>query len=241
MACTAVPYRHRHLPGASSRQLMVKDGQHCRYTSSPTLPPSVESAKKTLRSMQRGAPEGASSKYGTPRLEYLQQLVTEFQQTVSEEAKEQIVAHLANFGYDPLNYDYLQHLHVQDLFLDCLTEPNEKLVEFAVGGISNCCPDPANAAVIVSSGGIPLLISCLSSPVENMVLSTVISLYYLCTLSTRKEILIPQVIEAIRAYAASVANCRFRNIATAFLGRYKLYLEERSSVKAGSWTKTAMP
>ncbi|KAL2641949.1 hypothetical protein R1flu_009536 [Riccia fluitans] len=163
-----------------------------------------------------------AGKYGTPRLEYLQQLVTEFQQTVSEEAKEQIVAHLANFGYDPLNYEYLRQLHVQDLFLDCLTEPNEKLVEFAVGGISNCCPDPANAAVIVSSGGIPLLISCLSSPVENTVLSTVTSLYYLCTPSTRKEILIPQVIEAIRAYAASDANCRFRNIATAFLGRYAM-------------------
>ncbi|KAL2620534.1 hypothetical protein R1flu_000739 [Riccia fluitans] len=38
----------------------------------------------------------------------------------------------------------------QDLFLDCLTEPNKKLVEFAVRGISNCCPDPANAAVITS-------------------------------------------------------------------------------------------
>ncbi|KAL3700098.1 hypothetical protein R1sor_018120 [Riccia sorocarpa] len=156
-------------------------------------------------------------KYGTPRLQYLQQLVTEFQQSVNEEAKEQIVAHLANFGYDPLNYDYLRQLHVLDLFLDCLTEPNEKLVEFAVGGISNCCPDPAIAAMVVSNGGIPLLISCLSSPVENTVLSGITSLYYLCTPLNRKEILIPQVIQSIRAFAASDSNPRFRNIATAFL------------------------
>ncbi|BBN00643.1 armadillo repeat-containing protein 7 [Marchantia polymorpha subsp. ruderalis] len=167
-----------------------------------------------------GRQKERTGKYGTPRVEYLQELVTEFQQTVSEEAKEQIVAHLANFGYDPLNYEYLRQLHVLDLFLDCLTEPNEKLVEFGVGGISNCCPDPANAAAIVSSGGIPLLVSCLSSAVENTVLSTITSLYYLCTPSTSKEILDPLVVEAIRGFANSDANCRSRNVARAFIEKF---------------------
>jgi hypothetical protein len=46
--------------------------------------------------------------------------------------------------------------------MDCLSEPNEKLVEFGVGGICNCAPDPANAAVLVANGGIPLIISCLA-------------------------------------------------------------------------------
>lgn len=30
-------------------------------------------------------------------------------------------------------------LNVLELFLDCITEPNEKLIEFGVGGICNCC------------------------------------------------------------------------------------------------------
>lgn len=67
------------------------------------------------------------------RLEYLQALVTEFQVTDSSEAKEQVLANLANFAYDPKNYEYLRQLQVLDLFLDMLTEDNETLVEFAIG------------------------------------------------------------------------------------------------------------
>lgn len=52
------------------------------------------------------------------------------------EAKEQVLANLANFAYDPKNYEYLRQLQVLDLFLDMLTEDNETLVEFAIG--KNC-------------------------------------------------------------------------------------------------------
>uniref|UniRef100_A0A9L0R9F3 Armadillo repeat containing 7 n=1 Tax=Equus caballus TaxID=9796 RepID=A0A9L0R9F3_HORSE len=66
------------------------------------------------------------------RLGYLQALVTEFQETESEDAKEQVLANLANFAYDPSNYQYLRQLQVLDLFLDSLSEENETLVEFAI-------------------------------------------------------------------------------------------------------------
>lgn len=97
------------------------------------------------------------------------------------ESKERIVAHLANFAYDPINYNdfrkvihslLLRHLHpgidrvwkcqgvllhslltqtlcvrslevqlhVVDLFMDCLTEPNERLIQFGMEGLCNCCP-----------------------------------------------------------------------------------------------------
>uniref|UniRef100_A0A8D2N4V9 Armadillo repeat containing 7 n=2 Tax=Passerellidae TaxID=1729112 RepID=A0A8D2N4V9_ZONAL len=69
---------------------------------------------------------------------YLQALVTEFQVTDSTEAKEQVLANLANFAYDPSNYEYLRQLQVLDLFLDMLTEDNETLVEFAMG---KGCPE----------------------------------------------------------------------------------------------------
>ncbi|KAJ7571776.1 hypothetical protein O6H91_01G177000 [Diphasiastrum complanatum] len=146
-----------------------------------------------------------TGKYGTSRDQYLQDLVTQFQKTTSEEFKEQIVAHLANFSYDPFNYDHFRKLHILDLFLDCLTEPNAKLVEFALGGICNCCPDPANAAIIVQNGGIALIVSCLTSPVENTVLSAIAALYYLCTPSTKKE---------------GLVHLRIRNIAKVFLSMH---------------------
>ncbi|KAF9665411.1 hypothetical protein SADUNF_Sadunf16G0119800 [Salix dunnii] len=152
--------------------------------------------------------EERTGKYGTPRLQYLQELVNQFQNAEDEgtfkfcsclskyrnlggsrgrssfsllfflavvqvasmsERKERIVANLANFAYDPYNYTFLRQLNVLELFLDCITEPNEKLVEFGIGGICNSCVDPANAAIISQSGGIPLTIQCLSSPVRNTV------------------------------------------------------------------------
>ncbi|XP_060242393.1 armadillo repeat-containing protein 7 isoform X2 [Meriones unguiculatus] len=67
------------------------------------------------------------------RLGYLQALVTEFQETESQDAKEQVLANLANFAYDPSNYQYLRQLQVLDLFLDSLSEENETLVKFAIG------------------------------------------------------------------------------------------------------------
>eukprot|EP00246_Nothoceros_aenigmaticus_P017996 TRINITY_DN9224_c0_g1_i4.p2 TRINITY_DN9224_c0_g1~~TRINITY_DN9224_c0_g1_i4.p2 ORF type:complete len:161 (-),score=25.02 TRINITY_DN9224_c0_g1_i4:130-612(-) len=128
-------------------------------------------------------------KYGTPRDQYLQELVTQFQNSVDEESKERIVAHLANFAYDPINYDDFQKLHVPDLFMDCLTEPNEKLVQFGIEGLCNCSPDPAIAATIVKNDGIPVIISCLSSPVQKTALAAITTLYYLCAPSTQKAIL----------------------------------------------------
>ncbi|CAI5495909.1 unnamed protein product [Closterium sp. Naga37s-1] len=106
---------------------------------------------------------------GMSRLEHLQALVTEFQTTQNEEAKEQIVANLANFAYDPINYDHLRKLNVLELFLDCLTEENAKLVDFGMGGLCNVAADTANASAIATADNIPLIVDCLSSPVESTV------------------------------------------------------------------------
>ncbi|XP_021741087.1 actin-regulating kinase PRK1-like isoform X2 [Chenopodium quinoa] len=111
-----------------------------------------------------------TGKYGTPRPQHLQQLITQFQNsTISNESKEKIVANLANFSYDPYNYAILRDLNVLELFIDCLTEPNERLIEFAVGGICNAVADPQNAQIVCDCGGVAALIDCLSSPVRNTV------------------------------------------------------------------------
>ncbi|RAL53012.1 hypothetical protein DM860_016247 [Cuscuta australis] len=165
--------------------------------------------------------EERTGKYGTPRVQYLQELVSRFQNASDEETKEQIVANLANFAYDPFNYTFLRQLNVIELFLDCLTEPNEKLVEFGVGGICNCCADPTNAALVTQNDGIPLVIQCLSSPVRNTVNYGLGALYYLCNASNKEEILKPEVLDVIRRYAAAKeVSVSFSNLAQAFLDKH---------------------
>ncbi|CAL5405517.1 unnamed protein product [Camellia sinensis] len=165
--------------------------------------------------------EERTGKYGTPRLQYLQELVSQFQNATSEESKERIVANLANFAYDPYNYTFLRQLNILELFLDCITEPNEKLVEFGVGGICNSCVDPANAAIVTQCGGIPLIIQCLSSPVRNTVNYALGALYYLCNASNKEEILKPEVVDVMRRYAAAGAvSVSFSNLAQAFLDKH---------------------
>ncbi|GMP46278.1 hypothetical protein CsSME_00014498 [Camellia sinensis var. sinensis] len=165
--------------------------------------------------------EERTGKYGTPRLQYLQELVSQFQNATSEESKERIVANLANFAYDPYNYTFLRQLNILELFLDCLTEPNEKLVEFGVAGICNSCVDPANTAIVSQCGGIPLIIQCLSSPVRNIVNYALGALYYLCNASNKEEILKPEVVDVIRRYAAAGAvSVSFSNLAQAFLDKH---------------------
>ncbi|KAI3803206.1 hypothetical protein L1987_31355 [Smallanthus sonchifolius] len=165
--------------------------------------------------------EERTGKYGTPRVQYLQELVSQFQNASSEDLKEKIVANLANFAYDPYNYVFLRQLNVLELFLDCITEPNEKLIEFGAGGICNSCVDPANAAVITKCDGVPLLIQCLSSPVKNTVNYAIGALYYLCNASTKEIILKPEVVDIIKRYAAAGAvSVSFSNLAQAFIDKH---------------------
>ncbi|KAK7300638.1 hypothetical protein RJT34_11486 [Clitoria ternatea] len=162
-----------------------------------------------------------TGKYGTPRLQYLQELVTQFQNSSEDEMREKILANLANFAYDPYNYNFLRQLNVLELFLDCLTEPNEKLVEFGVGGICNSCADPTNAAILSECGAIPLIIQCLSSPVRNTVNYALAALYYVCNGSNKEEILKPEVVDLIKRYAAAEeVSVSFSNLAKAFLDKH---------------------
>ncbi|KAK7274143.1 hypothetical protein RIF29_15220 [Crotalaria pallida] len=162
-----------------------------------------------------------TGKYGTPRLQYLQELVIQFQNTSDDETKEKILGNLANFAYDPYNYNFLHQLNVLELFMDCMTEPSEKLVEFGVGGICNSCADPANAAIVTECGGIPLIIQCLSSPVRNTVNSAIGALYYVCNDSNKEEVLKPEVVDLIKRYAAAEeVSVSFSNLAKAFLDKH---------------------
>ena len=156
---------------------------------------------------------------GVGRLSFLQSLVTEFQDTTSEEAKVQVLANLANFAYDPINYHYLRQLHVIDLFLDCLSLDNDEMQQYAVGGICNLCLDHENKAYILSHDGVNQVITCLSSSNEETVVTAISTLMFLVTPQSKTEITTRPVMEAMVQLSAS-RNPRLSNLATIFLEDY---------------------
>lgn len=156
------------------------------------------------------------SKKESDRFEYLQTLVTEFQDTDSDDAKEQVLANLANFAYDPKNMDYLRQLQVIDLFLDMLTEEKENFVEFGMGGLCNLSMDPECCDIILQSNGISLVTNCLSSQREETVLSAITTLMNLTTPSTRSNITNTPIVQCMLRFSLSESP-RLRNLAAVFL------------------------
>lgn len=157
--------------------------------------------------------------YGIGRLSYLQSLVTEYEETSSDDAKRQILANLANFGYDPLNYDYFRQLNVLDMFLDALEEGDEKFVEFGIGGLCNVCLDKQNKEYIVKNDGIDLVQKCLShSNVETKV-SALTTLMFLICPESKKDILTLDFAKQMLELAES-SNLRLSNLANIFLKDY---------------------
>ncbi|XP_015670528.1 armadillo repeat-containing protein 7 [Protobothrops mucrosquamatus] len=179
---------------------------------------------------------------GLGRLEYLQALVTEFQVTDNSGAKEQVLANLANFAYDPQNYEYLRQLRVLDLFLDMLTEDNDSLVEFALGGLCNLCLDKINKDYILEAGGVSAVVNCLASANEETVLSAVTTLMYLSTAQSRQEITALPVIECMLRFSLST-NRRLKNLATIFLEDYcsPLQVEEARSLTRNTAVGIPLP
>ncbi|XP_062581543.1 armadillo repeat-containing protein 7-like [Saccostrea cucullata] len=157
--------------------------------------------------------------HGIGRFSYLQALVTEFQETDSLESKQEVLANLGNFAYDPVNYEYIRTLNIIDLFLDCLEEDDEKLVEFGIGGLCNLSLDKINKEEILKNSGVKLVMKCLSSPNEETVLSAITTLMYLATPVSRAEITALPIVECMLRFSEST-NPRLSNLAKVFLEDY---------------------
>ncbi|KAG8564929.1 hypothetical protein GDO81_012639 [Engystomops pustulosus] len=177
---------------------------------------------------------------GADRFQYLQALVTEFQDTDSADAKEQVLANLANFSYDPKNFSYLRQLQVPDLFLDMLTEDNETLVEFGIGGLCNLSLDKACKSHILASGGPSLVINCLSSRREETVLSAITALMYLSTGASQADISTRPVVECMLRFSLST-NRRLSNLANVFLEDYCTEEQVREARSVEQHTALGIP
>ncbi|XP_015185037.1 PREDICTED: uncharacterized protein LOC107070967 [Polistes dominula] len=148
---------------------------------------------------------------GVGRYDFLKLLINEFKSTSSKDAKQQVLANLANFAYDPINYDYLRQLKVIDLFLHILSEDNTTFVRFAIGGICNLCLDPINKAYILRNQGIPLVSLLLNSQDEGIILSSITTLMFLITPESKDDILSPTIVKHMQDFSNST-NTRIKNL-----------------------------
>ncbi|XP_069701951.1 armadillo repeat-containing protein 7 isoform X2 [Periplaneta americana] len=137
----------------------------------------------------------------------------------AKECKEQVLANLANFAYDPINYEFLRKLNVIDLFLDQLSEENTNFVQFALSGLCNLALDIENKEHILHCGGVRIVAACLSSRDEDTVLSAISTLMFLITPESKPEITTPEIVDCIFRLSRS-RNTRLRNLATIFLEDY---------------------
>ncbi|XP_002731356.2 armadillo repeat-containing protein 7-like [Saccoglossus kowalevskii] len=163
--------------------------------------------------------EKRTGSHGVGRFQFLQQLVIEFQKSKNEDDKEQVLANLANFAYDPINYDYIRQLNVIDLFLDMLEEPKESFVEFSIGGLCNLVLDKQNKEYIIANNGVKLIIDSLSRSSAEIIISAVTTLMWLITPSTKADILTVPVIQCMQRLSQS-GNSRISNLAVIFLQDY---------------------
>ncbi|KAK8808486.1 hypothetical protein WA158_008387 [Blastocystis sp. Blastoise] len=164
-----------------------------------------------------------TGKYGTPRFEYLQQLIQEFQDTEDIESKRQIICNLANFAYDPINYGFFRELNIFELFLDCLTEDNDDIKEFAIGGLCNGICDLENMKVISENIEIKDIIRLLSSTNVNTVLHTITTLYYMLEEeSLRPKLIKKNILHAMSNYK-DCSNKALSNLATIYLEKCEQY------------------
>ncbi|KAF7287560.1 hypothetical protein GWI33_005924 [Rhynchophorus ferrugineus] len=154
---------------------------------------------------------------GVGRYEFLKQLVTEFTTTKSYDAQKQILANLANFAYDPINYEFIAQLHIIDLFLAQLSESSEELIHFALAGLCNICCDPESREYINSLNGIYLVSQYLGHSNEDIALNALTTLFYL--FDSTNPIISDDLRMKVQAYEKS-SDARFQNLGKIFSDTY---------------------
>jgi hypothetical protein len=104
-----------------------------------------------------------------------------------------IIRHLANFAYDPINFDFFIKFGVLELFLDNLRSSSEFL-KCSISGICNCSLgdlalqtifllknnlDPRIQKTLFKNNGIELVSSCLSSSDHEVCMDAITTLYFI--------------------------------------------------------------
>ncbi|CDS09291.1 hypothetical protein LRAMOSA10651 [Lichtheimia ramosa] len=167
------------------------------------------------------------SQKGSDRGEYLSQLVQEYLVTRSLEAKQQVLANLANFAYDPINYEHLWQANAIDLFINGLEDPDPLLNEFGAGGLANICSDSNHRQYIfLQPECINLLKKTVCNAVNNTqaqdetIINAMTTLMLLIEPSSQQVICTPELKKGLEQLRSSEKSARVRTMTALFLNDY---------------------
>ncbi|TMW53991.1 hypothetical protein DOY81_000923 [Sarcophaga bullata] len=146
---------------------------------------------------------------GINRQEFIEHLVEEYYTTTNVEAQEQVTANLANFAYDPINWEYLKTAEVLNLFMELLDNPNENLQLHASAGLCNICLDQESINYIVNDQNLKNIKKRLFLTRNPNIILNLLTLFYQLIanqLRAKANILCASVLKQIKEF-----NLRYEN------------------------------
>uniref|UniRef100_A0A336MK61 CSON001023 protein n=1 Tax=Culicoides sonorensis TaxID=179676 RepID=A0A336MK61_CULSO len=176
-------------------------------------------------------------KIGINRENFIKLLVEEFYQTTDIEAKEQVSANLANFAYDPINYDYLKQSNVLDLFLELLGHVNPVLVNHGITGICNFCLDPEIKEQLIDPNRLKFVLNLIKIDTEPGIACNCVTIIIFLLSPDIKDSLKEFTIDEILKNYLKSSDTRLKNLATILLEDLQK-LEHTLPFKAGDTIKT---
>ena len=132
------------------------------------------------------------------------------------EAQQQVTANLANFAYDPINYEFLKKAKAHDLFLEVLPHSDEKLVLHGIAGLCNFVTDKLIRDYVIRSGGIRPILKLLRHSNKDIVINALTTLIFLNTEESKSDIFAKENINRVKDLVKT-DNKRVQNVANLFL------------------------
>ena len=172
-----------------------------------------------------------TGKSSLDRSSYLKQLIHEYESPeTTEDKREQVLANLANFAYDPINYEFFRRFNVMDIFIRNLAEftangalftesLSENKIKFSIGGICNLCLDLKNRDYLLKNNLIRMIYFHLANIKDNeeIVLTLITTLIFLFDESTRSEIVSNETVNSLIKNLSESSNQRISNLAKVFV------------------------
>ena len=110
---------------------------------------------------------------------YLRDLLQELHESPQLAARQQVLANIANFAYDPRNSAHLLRLNAPRLVLARLSDPDAALRRFAAAAVCNLCLEPACRRALLSGGLLPALLVALEDACAQTVAAALTTLLLL--------------------------------------------------------------
>uniref|UniRef100_A0A1A9VD36 MaoC-like domain-containing protein n=1 Tax=Glossina austeni TaxID=7395 RepID=A0A1A9VD36_GLOAU len=159
---------------------------------------------------------------GINRQEFISHLIEEYYTTTNVEAQEQVSANLANFAYDPINWDYLKSAEALKLFVELLQTPNEKLQLYGTAGLCNICLDKQSHDFILEKSHLKCIQTLLVKTENLEITLNILTLIYQLLTSLdagydKAFILTIEILKKIKFYCQSIKDQRIINISTLIL------------------------